>query len=42
MMRTMQPQIKSPPKNKLDFKNASGKEILKYLDKFEWKPVYLC
>ena len=27
--------------NQLDFKNASGKEILKYLDKFEWKPEYL-
>ena len=36
MMRTMQPQSKSPPKNKLDFKNASGKEILKYLDKSEY------
>ena len=33
----MQPQSKSPPQNKLDFKIASGKEILKYLDKFEWK-----
>ena len=41
MMRTMQPQSKSPPKNKLDFKNASGKEIIKYLDKFERKPEYL-
>ena len=25
----------------MDFKNASGKEILKYLDKFEWKAKYL-
>ena len=40
MMLTMQLQSKSPPKSKLDFKNASGKEILKYLDKFELKPEY--
>ena len=38
---TMQPQGESHPENKLDLKNASGKEILKYLDKFEWKPEYL-
>ena len=37
----MQPQSESPPENQLDFKNASGKEIQKYLDKFEWKPEYL-
>ena len=37
----MQPQSESPPENQLDFKNASGKEILKYLDKIEWKPEYL-
>ena len=37
----MQPQNESPPENQLDFKNASGKEILKYLDTFEWKPEYL-
>ena len=36
--KTMQPQSESPLENQLDFKNASGKEILKYLDKFEWKP----
>ena len=34
--KTMQPQSESPLENQLDFKNASGKEILKYLDKFEW------
>ena len=33
--KTMQPQSESPCENQLDFKNASGKEILKYLDKFE-------
>ena len=38
---TMQPQSESPLENQLDFKNASGKEILKYLDQFEWKPEYL-
>ena len=38
---TMQPRSESPPENQLDFKNASGKEILKYVDKFEWKPEYL-
>ena len=38
---TMQPQNESYPENQLDLKNASGKEILKYLDKFEWKPEYL-
>ena len=32
---TMQPQSGSPPENQLDFKNASGRQILKYLDKFE-------
>ena len=32
---TMQPQSDSYPGNKLDRENASGKEILKYLDKFE-------
>ena len=37
----MQPQSESPLENQLDFKNASGKEILKYLDKFEWKLGYL-
>ena len=37
----MQPQSESPLENQLDFKNASGKEILKYLDQFEWKPEYL-
>ena len=37
----MQPQSESPPENQLDFKNASGKEILKYLDKLERKPEYL-
>ena len=39
--KTMHPQSESPLENQLDFKNASGKEILKYLDKFEWKPEYL-
>ena len=39
--KTMQPQSESLLENQLDFKNASGKEILKYLDKFEWKPEYL-
>ena len=34
---TMQPQSEAHPENQLDLKNASGKEILKYLDKFEWK-----
>ena len=38
---TMQSRSESPPENQLDFKNASGKEILKYLDKFEQKPEYL-
>ena len=38
---TMQPQSESHPDNQWDHKNASGKEILKYLDKFEWKPEYL-
>ena len=38
---TMQPRRESPPDNQLDFKNASDKEILKYFDKFEWKPEYL-
>ena len=38
---TMQPRSESPPENQLDFKNAGGKEILKYLDKFKWKPEYL-
>ena len=38
---TMQPQSESHPENQLDLKNASGKDILKYLDKFEWKPEYL-
>ena len=38
---TMQPQSESHPENQLDLKNASGKEILKYLDKFEWKLEYL-
>ena len=38
---TMQPQSQSPLENQLDFKNASGKEILKYLDQFEWKLEYL-
>ena len=38
---TMQPQSESRPENRLDVKDASGKEILKYLDKFEWKPEYL-
>ena len=38
---TMQPQSESHPENKLDLKNASGKEILKNFDKFEWKPEYL-
>ena len=38
---TMQPQSESAPENQLDFKNASGKEILKYLGKFERKPQYL-
>ena len=38
---TMQPQSESHPENQLDIKNASGKEILKYLDKLEWKPEYL-
>ena len=33
---TMQPQSESHPGNQLDLKDASGKEILKYLDKFEW------
>ena len=37
----MQPQSESPPENQLNFKNASGKDILKYLDKFKWKPEYL-
>ena len=37
---TMQLQSESP-ENELDFKDASGKEILKYLGKFEWKPEYL-
>ena len=36
----MQPQIESALENQLDFKNASGKEILKYLQKFEWKLEY--
>ena len=38
--KTMQPQIQSPLENQLDFKNASGKEILKYLEMFEWKLEY--
>ena len=38
---TMQLQSESPLENELDFKNASGKKTLKYLDKFEWKPEYL-
>ena len=38
---TIQPQSESHPENQLDLKNACGKEILKYLDKFEWKPEYL-
>ena len=37
---TMQPQSESPLENQLDFKNASRKEILKYLDQFEWKPEH--
>ena len=37
----MQPQNESHPENQFDLKNASSKEILKYLDKFEWKPKYL-
>ena len=36
----MQPQSESP-ENQLDFNDASNKEILKYLDKFERKPEYL-
>ena len=36
---TLQPRSESPPENQLNFKNARG--ILKYLDKFEWKPEYL-
>ena len=36
----MQPQSESP-ENPLDFKDASSKEILNNLDKFEWKPEYL-
>ena len=32
---TMQPQSESHLENQLDLKNPSGKEILKYLDKFE-------
>ena len=39
--KTLQLRRESPPENQLDFKNASGKEILKYFDKFEWKPEYL-
>ena len=38
---TMQYQSESHPENQLDLKNVSGEEILKYLDKFEWKPEYL-
>ena len=38
---TMQLQGESHPENQLDLKNVSDKEILKYLDKFEWKPEYL-
>ena len=38
---TKQPESESHPENQLDNKNASGKEILKYLDKFEWEPEYL-
>ena len=38
---TMQPQSKSHPENQLDCKNANGRKILKYSDKFEWKLEYL-
>ena len=38
---TMQLQGEAHPENQLDLKNVSDKEILKYLDKFEWKPEYL-
>ena len=38
---TMQPQSESHPENQLDLKNANGQQILKYLDKFEWKPENL-
>ena len=31
----MHSPCESVPENQLDFKNASGKEILNYLDKFE-------
>ena len=38
---TTQPQSELHPENQLDLKIASGKDILKYLDRFEWKPEYL-
>ena len=36
---TMQPQSKSHRENQLNLKNASGKEILKYLDKSEYLKI---